>query len=207
VPTSKVEVWNLAQSRVGDTDFIESETADDPSAQVCRVCWDTIVNATFEAVQWPFATTQAALTSLGADYRTGWDYGYQLPADCAKPIALLNEGDRVGKLTRDARYVFEIQLHADGETGVLLTDLEADDFDVLEYVAYVTYIGRWSGQFTSAVAWRLAAELALGIKKDTRLAQAALQAYDRAIAFAAANDFNNQVQDQPQTTPSVVVRS
>lgn len=63
--TSKVDVWNMALDRIGQSESVESETEDTPAAGVCARHWPRIVRESLEAYPWHWATRQRMLTDIG----------------------------------------------------------------------------------------------------------------------------------------------
>lgn len=285
--TSKVDIWNMANFRVGGTRAIESEDENTLAASVCRAFWDNAIRTVLEARHWTWAKRQKVITEIveqsqttaysasisatqfevpfafndtsqlevvriasgGAetvltpvtDYtitlaadgvnayitlvsaltsgesvrrtvttsRFGWDHVYAVPNDIVTPIALLYDDTRHWLTPVDGRMPFEIVLNEAGDGRLLCTDadIDADDFDTLEYIAMVTTPSAMTGHFIDALAWRLAVELALGVRKDQRLAADMRKAYLAAIDEAGAQSMNIGQDVTPKMiTPSRLAR-
>jgi hypothetical protein len=204
----KVHIWNRALSRIGHTVLVQSETEETAAAEACRTHWDDCVREAIEVADWDFAIKQATLAQPDGVTRVGWEYVYTLPADCARPIALLAEGQRIGTFTGGTRNPFRVMADDDKHGRVLCSDLDADagDFDVLEYVAYHEHIVGWPAQFIDALAWRLAAELALAIPKDAAKANMAWGQFYRSLSRASAQSLQRSQRDPEPDPPSVAVR-
>ena len=204
----KVGIWNRALSRIGETVRVQIETDTTAAAEACETHYDDCRREVFQSADWDFAIKQAELALATGVTRVGWDYVYTMPADCARPIALLADGQRIGTFTADQRNVYQIMADDNDEGTILCTDLEAasDDFDVLEYVAYHEYVPGFPPQFLDALAWRLAAELALAIPKDAQKANAMLSMYYRSISMAKAQMLQRSQRDPEPDPPSVVAR-
>ena len=213
----KVGIWNRALDRIGETEPIEDEDEDRMAADVCRRHYDDCLLEVLESTPWPFATKQSALTSPTGVTRTGWDYIYTLPTDCAYPLALLDEDQRIGLMNADERVPFEIMSDDAGVWRILCCDVASDEFEVLEYVATPTStasndttgggINGWPRTFADAVIWRLAAELALAIKKDRQMYIGCMQSYMLSLSNARADQFNSKHPDPEPDPPSVAARS
>lgn len=142
----------------------------------------------------------------------GWKCAYALPSDFVSLIAFLTSTG-----SRFDRQPFDIINDGNGTGTVMVTDVEADDFAVIEYTALPGVVSSDTGElienptlyprhFVDAVVWMLAAELALAIKKDVGLADKMLAAGAQAVSMAKSMRRNN-VNDIPEpTTPSVAVR-
>lgn len=140
--------------------------------------------------------------------RVGWEHLYALPADCVTPVALLAEDQRYELQSEDERdgYAWDRLIDDSGTGFVLACDLDAGDFEVLEYVAYITHVRAFPALFQDALVWRCAAELALEIKKDSKLAGQLLQQYERSVGVAFAKARNNRRPGPDPITPSMRAR-
>jgi hypothetical protein len=92
-----------------------------------------------------------------------------------------------------------------GRIGVRSLITSFDDA-ALVYTRRITNPVRFSSAFTDALAFRLAAELALAIPGKTDLEQAMRQRYLLAIAHAKANARNEVQPDQPQDSETIRAR-
>lgn len=128
-----------------------------------------------------------------------WAYAYPLPADC---LTVWRVGLVVRNPASDEKTPWDVvaDTDADGEPNglILLTD---DDDAVISYGARVTNPAVFSASFASAAAWRLAEDLALGIRKDQALAVRMAQAFEaelgRAWVTAKSGTFTGQDADAP----------
>jgi hypothetical protein len=90
ISSAKVDIWNRALDRVGETQGVESEDEDSPAAGVCRNHYDDIIRELLETRDWPWALRQMPLTQIsdqvvthaGDDSRTVFDipYAFRDPA-------------------------------------------------------------------------------------------------------------------------------
>lgn len=95
MPISETAICNLAlslfgNSRIGDIDE-QSITAN-----LCKVWYEQTRNEVLSesGVEWVCAKTRTQLSQISDDPAFGWDYQYQLPADCLKIIGIVtDEGD------------------------------------------------------------------------------------------------------------------
>jgi hypothetical protein len=181
--SSEIEIWKLALSKIGNTNFPATPTDQTPEAQVCAVLFPTWRDATLEAADWPFATRRATLAAL-TESRTGWLYTYAYPSDCVKIIGGVSE---LGKnLPVDLREEFDIEMGASADSLVVVANVEA--FEVL-YVSRAIAIGKWPGLFVDALVTGMASELALAIKKDVAMAGALRSEYRYRLGEATASQF------------------
>lgn len=151
-------------------------------------------------------TTGENVTAVITHSRSGWDYLYALPADCVTPIAILHSGTRDNLIAHDSKNEFAIMLSDSKESYYVCTNVAAGDFDYFEYVSNVTHVLAMSRKFVKAVAWRLAVDLALSIKKDKSFSDYCRQRYEAAIDEASAYEMNKGQDSVEPTTPSITAR-
>lgn len=178
---------------VGGTDYTITPAEGGASATVYLVAGEL------------FATMHLRITVTTS--RVGWEHLYSLPSDFVSAVALLDEDMRLSLLPHESRARFAILPDDAGEGLLLATDLDDDDFDTLEYIAQLEYVPLWPAKFEEAVAWRLAAELALVLRKDVQAADYCYARCEKAIDAASA-EANNMGNDEatPPTTPSIMDR-
>jgi len=206
IATAKVHVWNRALAFLGEERIVDPDDNNRKSTYLCNLVWVDILKAALEEYRWSFARKQTTLTQLGSVTREGWDYCYSLPDDCVTPLALLEDGIRIGIMTEDDKVVFETMIGDDDDARILVSDYDDDDFDALEYIFLNEYVPSWPSYFKEAVAWKLASELALGLKKDAQLAGSCLKMYDAMLARAKNSDAKFQQPDPELDTPSIAAR-
>ncbi len=279
---SAVGVWNRALHRIGESELLETEDDDRPSADSCRLYYDDCVREVLEARPWPWAMRQRPLTEIseqvtsydgdavqdtfniphafldssqvalvlvssggteteleaGDDYtltpadpaegqeaevvldtapavgetlritvstsRVGWDYLYSLPADCITPVALLTAGTRLDLLQERQKEEWDKLINDAGDGYVLACNVA--EVDAFEYVTSVTNVAAWDATFLNAVVFRLAADLALDVKKDPQLAGQLMAAYGGTLDQAFAQAKNARQHTTKPTSPSVAAR-
>jgi len=150
--------------------------------------------------------SDAAIVVTYSQQVVGWEYAYTLPTDCAMPLALLDEDQRIAQFNGDDRIPFEVVEDQSGEWRILCCDYSSSEFEVLEYTALNEYIPGWPRDFVEAVAWRLGAELALGLKKDLQLHQTCMQWFYASVSSATASQQNSRHPDPEPDPPSVAIR-
>lgn len=189
--TTPAALCNLALGRIGHTRFLSSLAEDTAEAQACAVAYPHSRATVLASFPWPFATRRAALAELAAVTRSGWGYVYSLPADFVAARYLYNAAN-VGPLeTAAKRTRYSLEDH--GTRRVLLTDEAGAE---LVYTADIETLAAWPVTVRDALAWHLAAELALSLAVKPQLAAMLLQQYERVVARAAAIELR-QSQDGP----------
>jgi hypothetical protein len=126
----------------------------------------------------------------------GWEYVYTLPADCVTVLDIVIEDTRNAQVNPVSRPNYALQANMAGDGWLLCCDYAADDF-VLEYIALFSYVPAMPASFISALAYRLASELALAINKDRKQSLELLQLYDMAIHEAASRSYNQDREAEP----------
>ncbi len=210
---SEVEICNEAASRVGITDLLEElaegQTLDNletPLGEQCALwypkCRDQLLR--WRAFPWPFATRRELLALVADETRSDWSYVYAYPADAlairyVTPTGVRNpRADQIPPTKIEARRA--PQAEGGGVIGKLIL-CDQKDAEV-SFIARVTNPAVFDPDWESALAWRLAAELARSIVKGVdgaRLARVASDAYEDAIREAASAALNEQ-KDGPEPT-------
>ena len=166
--SSEVTICNIALARLGQTQ-ITSLTEADKKARLCLVFYEPMRDAVLQDAWWTFATKRQTLSQLVATPDSGFDYYYQLPADCLDPRYL--ENDLI-------EYVIE------GDK--LITD-STEDIELV-YTQQLTDTTLFSPNFVDALAYRIAAELAMSLTNDLKKHDQLLNIYASIVAQASAHD-------------------
>lgn len=212
---SKTDIWNAALGRVGENDQIEDENDTGDAADDCRLHYDRCRKMVLTQLLWPFAKHQKVLQRLGAT-RFGWSYVYALPADCLEPRCLVSGDTRYSLLSVDQRTPFDVMSNDAGDGRILCCDLAPADFDVLEYTRDLEAVTTFDPHFENALAWRMAGELALSLKRDRALYREIMEFpragfpgghYWQAISVAGAQAQRGRQADPDPETPSIAARS
>jgi len=188
--TSDAQLCSMALLRVGQRQTIDSLNGPSAEARACKALYADARDALLAMHPWRFATKRAVLAELEDDERSGWEYTYALPTDCITPRSLW-AGDRAPALS--GKYPFELEWGAN-DTPVLLADQEDAE---LVYTARITVVPRFPPLFVEALAWKLAADLALSLPVKPGVAKVMEEKFQRALAQAVAAD-GNQVQEDAQ---------
>lgn len=215
--TSEVEISNRALGRIGISQLIED--LDDPNdrARQCRLQYGPCRDEVLEDFPFNFAQTFVQLSVVAEVEIPGFDYVYRYPAGCMKVHRVTDEtGGRLQRTTIWSREVFNydlliptkipFQVMADPVTDgakIIVTDLP-DAY--AWFTRKVTDPSQFSALFRSALAWRMAMELALSLRVDPRLYQTAQNQYIWAVSQAQALAMNEARPDKQPESPAVQVR-
>jgi hypothetical protein len=187
VANTAVDICNLALARIGQRQFIGSLTDPSTAGQLCNVLYAPARDATLASAPWQFATKRATLAAVAGQTWDGWGYGYALPTDFVA-VRYLYPGVRAPTLEQRIPYSLEYS----GSVPVLLTDQSPA---LLVYICNAVPEVLFPPLFVQAVAWKLAAELALGLPEKSRLAVAMENAWRAALGQAIPVDANQSQGD------------
>lgn len=174
--TSEVRIANMALSHLGCRGRISSLSEASEEARQCSLHYDAARDETLAAAPWPFAAKRKALALSAEEPPPDFSYAFEYPVDCLAPRSILSlPGARPPR--------FEIGV----DSGLTRRLLFADQPDpVLLYTARVTNPALYTPHFAGALAFRLAAAVALPMTGKHELAQALYALYARAVTEASA---------------------
>ena len=197
---SPVEIANIALSNIGADNLVSSIDPPDGSVEAgyCATFYPIARTNALEAARPNFAKKRATLAAV-THVSTQWEYAYALPADCLKPLRVLQQTQLASLLIRDddglpflSNMLLEEagSVHFEVERGVLRTN-EPDA--VLIYVFDQTDTTTWTPMFSDGVAALLTGYISGPIIKGKDGAQIGTnwkeQGY-RMLAAAAASAAN-----------------
>lgn len=182
---TEVQIANLALSRIGIARTISALTDSDQEAVTCNLWYAPLRDEVLTAYPWPFTQKYVTLGLVEEDPNDDWAYSYRYPSDCliARRIVTGNRNEAV-------QPPFTV---AHDSTGLLIYTDESDA--VLLYTATFTDAARFSATFASALAWRLAAEIASPLAQRDDYRERAMREYHWAISVAAASALNEEKRD------------
>lgn len=175
---SVVGICNIALTRIGQSDPIVSLTEQSKAAELCSLHYDACRDEVLRDFDWPFAEARVFLAAIGTP-PTNWAYRYRYPNDCIKARRLSIPGNE--NPTADQRIPFQV-IHANGGKAIITNQPQAE----LVYTVKVEDTTYFDPLFVSALGWRLAAELAIGLQVRPENFRAADQQYQFAIGKAQA---------------------
>lgn len=203
---NNVEACNLALSRCGHgaQQAIQSLSENTEKAQVCARVFPSALRAVLAEFPWPFARVSVALAENTFDPPSGWAYSYAMPADAMNVRYVESEGfipDWLG--LNDQRNGWEVMADPSADGRILVSNVP-DAW--CYYTKAITELLYADELVADAVAWRVAGEIALGLKADAKLAQWAGQFYTQALDKAVAVAMNQRGGQIRQQAESVSVR-
>jgi len=190
--TSETSICNLANGIIG----IGRISDINGTTSVERDCKAIFAHARREVLgsyQWSFARKQALLARASASpiidsNNGGYDYAYVLPSDCVAPVKL-----------SDPKTEYSLV----GDT--IHCNLEEDVY--LHYTADITDAAKFTEKFINALAHRLAAQLALMVKKDKKLSQETWDLFHALLPRLEQDDAQNDNNPIELSNPYVDARS
>lgn len=172
---SAIDICNLALVRLGQAPiqaFPPAENSEE--ARKCAYLYDRIRRTALRAHPWNFATTTAVLAQL-TTAEAGWDYRYQIPADCLRGLHIVNASE-----PGDDTIPYELRAG-----GVLVTNEPNAQF---RYIVDVTDATYFDEQFIEAFSYRLAADLAMPLTGKAEYANAMTGLFNTTIRAAMTSD-------------------
>jgi hypothetical protein len=175
---SIVQICNVALSRIGQSQRINALDEGSLASELCDLHYPLCVQQVLADGDWPFAEARVVLADIGTP-PTNWEYRYAYPSDCLKARRIAVPGMEIVPLKQ--RIPFKV-INAVTGKAIVANWPEAE----LVYTADVTDTSLFPALFVSALAWRLAAELAIGLQARAENFSAAMGNYEREISKAQA---------------------
>lgn len=207
-----VDICNLALSRVR-ADTIGSLTESSTEAVQCNLLYELTRDHLLTAFAWPFAKTTRIL-SLKNDAPSEWQYAYDYPNDCLRVHYILPPNSHTGIVSGSGIAVpnievdpvpYEIGTGSNGSRQIW-TNLEEA---AIAYTKKVTDTRLFDPLFVQALAWNLAAELAIPLGGDSgkNYRDTAMRMFEQIIGQAAAHAANENEQGRMRLPRSITARS
>lgn len=182
--SSVVEICSLALSHVGGY-YLESLDEPRKEARECKRLYAPARDATLEVFDWGFARKRLALGLL-ADTVDGWDYVYAWPSDCAMPRRIYDPSNPENTQETDP-IPMDLGVNSALSKRTIMTDQEDA---ILIYTAKVEDSNVYTASFVDALSWRLASDLAIPLRSDSKLQQNFLQQFRLRIGEAGVSSAN-----------------
>lgn len=190
---NQTAICNLALLRLGINQQIADITDASPQARACNAVYDQCLESMLHERPWPFAVRQVDLALVGEQLIADWFYTYRYPStylNVHKVLPALTADDTIPLVYTVTPYPSEYDTYpfaigSDDDGRLIHTDVV--DAMVLGSVL-VTDTSQYSPLFCSALAWYIAAEIAVSLTKDRGLYSNAYSQYEMvaSTAFAAA---------------------
>jgi hypothetical protein len=191
MPLSQVQICNLALSRIGITQFIESIDEASPEAKACKMLFDPCLQDLLTSHDWPFADREAELALVAEDPTPEWSFSYRLPADCLKAQRITNaEG-------------IDYAIASDASGGLLYCNAEEV---TLQYTANIDDIGIIPVDVAWALVGMLSKELANSFGRNDSVIERARQWAQQKLMDAIALRLNEPQREDPPEAEAISER-
>lgn len=145
---SPVEICNLALYMVG-SERISSLTQDIKRAKICNDLYEVIRDSFLGSHPWNFATRRVELAKTATTPEFGYEYEYQLPADCLRVVCLEHD---------------DIEFKVEGDK------LLSDEATIkMEYIAKEEDGSKYPSYFIDALSAKLAVKLSYPLVQSREL--------------------------------------
>jgi hypothetical protein len=182
------DVCNLALSFIGNTRPITSFADNTTESILCDRFYNIARESLLVEFPWGFAKkscvglTQAVTVDVVTSVETPeehakYGYVYLFPDDALRIVSV-----KYGAESQGMTNEFEIIYVLDGEPSKRIV-CDVKDAKV-EYIVNVEDVNMFSSTFIEALAWKLASMIAVGLAKDTRVAQYCGQMYMTSVEKA-----------------------
>ena len=189
--STEEDIVNLALSRIGAKAISDLDNDTTVEATEARRVYYNDRDALLRKHAWSFCTKRAQLTDSGQDPAFGWDEAYLLPADFWRVVSVHATDSRKDQ----PEYKMEIQEISSVNTKVILINSSTC---YLRYIFKETDPSKWDALFQDALAWRLAASLALSLPVTMTTFDVLNQKADRAESIAKSVE---SLEDYPDQWP------
>jgi hypothetical protein len=201
---TQVAIYNLALTRCGVTQPVTALDESSTGAQQCAAVYEICRDEVLRAFPWEFAAARAALSLIEEDPNDDWYYSYAWPSDCITP-RMIPGGERGTSQAFVRSYTPEVTVDEVTTPAVrhILTDVEDAE---LIYTARVTDPTLYDSDFVSALAWRMAMDVSIGMSRAPNFYQTAERNYFASISKAKANAANETQRDAPPESDFITER-
>lgn len=185
------DIVNLALSRIGAKSISDLDNDTTVEAVQSRLVYYNARDSLMRAHPWNFLTLRVQLTDSASDPVFGWDEGYLLPSDFLRLISVHATDDNDDQ----PPYRLEKQSLSSVLTNVLLINSST---------CYIRYVykeldpSKWIADFQDALAWLVAAELALSMPVSGTKYELLEKKAGRALLYAKSID---GIEDYPERIP------
>lgn len=196
--STKIEIVNIALTRIGCR-TLSSLSQENETARSVNKVWDRLVDKVLAAGEWKFATKQAVLAVLSDEEVIGWEYVYAKPANCLHVQRVFSENT---VLTQDPSKFDQLQAPISSQECIVTDEEDA----WAQYTTRVSDPARFSPGFIDALAWALAAELAMPLTEEPNVAKTAMGQYEVAIARGRTQNHAGSKAKNPEATSYIDAR-
>lgn len=180
----QVGIVNLALGKIG-VKRITNIDEDNDQAIRAKAAWDYIRDEVLETGEWKFAKTRIPLAQTTTEPLYHWKYAYFLPSDFLK----LARGTKDDPNVYPIGYPWVIEAQPTTDRKILLINYDNSGNNLcINYIRRVSNYTKYTASFCGALAFRLAAELAIPLTEGLKKFDAMIILYQRALRLAEGVD-------------------
>lgn len=199
MPSSQVEVYNLALSHIQSKSFVQSLTEDSIERKTCDVHFQNSMDVVLEDHDWGFASKYETLAVLKESTDTvppplPWLFEYQYPANCLKVREIQRSTDS------EKEIAFAIGLNDNNTGRVIHTDKSTA---VARFTRRITNPNIFSPKAIVAVSFKLATRIEPSLVGDLKIKNDLEKHYLNSIASAQSSNFNEGV-NRDEAEPELI---
>lgn len=196
--SSQLDVYNLALSHVSAA-AVQSLTERTKEARECNKLYPVARDSMLESHDWGVARKRKVLALLEETY-SGWDYAYAWPADCVAPRKIYDATEA----NNTVPIPYDIGVNDALNRRIILTNEEDAE---LIYTAKVENVTLFSAMMVDALGYRLAADLAVPLRSDSRLQRSLMSQFLGLVSSAQTNAANTEEQQPDKISDFQKARS
>lgn len=193
---SRIQIYNMALGRAGVTREVSGPDEDSVEAITCRRYYETVRDTALRDFAWPFARRYHTLNLIQTDPSDEWGYSYRYPSACIKALYLVTG-------IRNSATPPPWELGHDDQGRLIYTDAAKA---VLRYVARITNDELFDESHADAIAWGLAAEIAVALGRSDAEYKRAINQYLYRKGMAQSVAANEGQRDEDPDPESVRAR-
>lgn len=159
LPTSEVDIANLAFARIGEPRISSITNPNTANEQLAALCFADARQTVLRLHPWKFACTRALCSRLAGSPAFDYEDAYQLPNDFIRLVSIGGENE----------YYQELNYDIDGLS--ILINNAGDSSLKVRYVKDVTDVNVWSAGFRRCMVLQLALDMAYKITKKASVVQ------------------------------------
>ena len=195
--SSKLDIWNLALSHIGDGSDVDDVDEESLEAEQCRKYYPIALGMLLERHAWNFAVKTVRLAEHTEVAPQDWTFRYAFPSDYVQALQVLPNFCNVNTTWLDEmaflQYVadnakhYDIESASDGTPTIVTNEYQA----CLRYIWRNEITGHYSAGFVMALSLLLSSFLAGGpILKSAKVSAQKLEMFELALGHATKNVSN-----------------
>lgn len=174
--SSVTSLCNIALSNIGKK-LIDDINEQSTEAKTCKLHFNIVRDTLLQSYEWEFAKTTIALAAVANSREDRWEYAYTRPSNCLKPLRILPE-----------TYISDdIEVPYAATEGLIFCSQSPA---TLEYIRRFEDPTRLPPLFQDALAWALAAKIAIPLTSDQSTRKDAYQIAASSLDAAKVADAN-----------------